>query len=176
MHIRFAQKKDLAGIESLICAAFPDGERETITRLVGDIITASSSPFVMPYLAEIEAKLSGFVAFTPVKPIENTAIQCSILAPLAVHPDVQKMGVGTKLINHGKSVLIKNKVDVLLVYGDPQFYGRFGFHEEIARPFAPPFPLTYPFGWLGMELQHPPLSRRTTKISCIEALSQPDMW
>jgi len=41
-----------------------------------------------------------------------------------------------------------------LVLGDPAYYGRFGFKEEIGHSFLPPYTLQYPFGWTGMMLKN----------------------
>ena len=46
----------------------------------------------------------------------------------------------------GYDVLTKEGVDVLLFYGDPAYYRRFGFLEKTGPAFIPPYPLKYPFG------------------------------
>ena len=82
-----------------------------------------------------------------------------ILAPLAVSPEHQKQGVG-----------------VLRVYGDPDYYGRFGFKREIGRFFVPPYTLKYPFGWTGMKLNATATPNTPIKFECVAALSKPDLW
>jgi putative acetyltransferase len=69
-------------------------------------------------------------------------------------------------------VLTKEGVDVLLVYGDPAYYQRFGFSEKTARAFIPP----YPFGWTGMMLNETPLPDTAIQFDCVAALSKPDLW
>ena len=56
-----------------------------------------------------------------------------ILAPLAVSPEHQKQGVGSSLMKSGIDMLTKDGTGFLLVYGDPDYYERFGFREEIGR-------------------------------------------
>ena len=71
----------------------------------------------------------------------DTGISGYILAPLAVSSEHQKQGVGSNLINAGIDMLTKDGVGVLLVYGDPAYYGKFGFKEEIGHSFVPPYTL-----------------------------------
>ena len=69
-----------------------------------------------------------------------------ILSPLAVSPEPQKQGIGSNLIKSGIDMLTKDGAGFLLVYVDPNYYGRFGFREEIGSLFVPPYSLKYPFG------------------------------
>jgi len=73
-------------------------------------------------------------------------------------------------------MLSADGVDVLLVYGDPEYYGRFGFREEIGRSFVPPYPLVYPFGWLGMMLDETAIPETPRNFECVAALSKSDLW
>ena len=72
--------------------------------------------------------------------------------------------------------LTKEGVDVLLVYGDPAYYGRFGFSEKTGRAFMPPYTLAYPFGWTGMMLNETSLPDTLIQFDCVAALSKPDLW
>ena len=80
------------------------------------------------------------------------------------------------LINSGIDMLTKDGVGVLLVYGDPNYYQRFGFKEEIGRLFVPPYPLTYPVGWTGMTLNAITSPDTPTTFECVSALSKPALW
>ena len=73
-------------------------------------------------------------------------------------------------------MLAKGGATVLLVYGDPEYYGRFGFKEKIGRSFIPPYPLKYPFGWTGMMLNEKAVPDAPVKFDCIDALTKPDLW
>ena len=74
----------------------------------------------------------------------------------AVRSEHQKRGVGSGLVQSGIQQLSDMSVQWLFVYGDPQYYGRFGFTAEVAEGFVPPYPLEFPFGWLGMKLENWP--------------------
>ena len=73
-------------------------------------------------------------------------------------------------------MLTKNGIGVSLVYGDPAYYGQFGFKEEIGRWFVPPYTFQYPFGWTGMMLNDTPVPEHPIQFDCIDALSKPDLW
>ena len=46
-------------------------------------------------------------------------------------------------------MLTNEGAGVLLNYGDPSCYG-IVFEEDIGHAFVPPYPLKYPFGWMGL--------------------------
>lgn len=62
------------------------------------------------------------------------------LAPLAVHPDHQRKGIGRALV---EAVLQAAKADgakVIVVLGDPAYYGRFGFRPASGIGLTCPWP------------------------------------
>ena len=175
LRIRIAQEADLAPIQQLIAASFSDDENKAIMNVVAALAQENTTPPIKSFIAESGDQLVGYVAYSPVF-TGLDGISGYILAPLAVLPTYQKQGVGTKLIEAGSEVLVAYGVDVLLVYGDPDYYGRFGFTEEIARSFVPPYPLEYPFGWLGMRLSKTEIPNHPIKFECAAALSKPEIW
>jgi len=68
------------------------------------------------------------------------------------------------------------KVDVLFVYGDPQYYGRFGFEADAATPYTPPYRLRYPDGWQAIPLNNYDISGSTGTLSCVASLCDPKLW
>jgi len=150
--IRLAQGTDLASIQSVIEAAFAAEENKLIRHLSADLFKETTRPPIKSLIAELGGKLIGYVCYSPVFLKSTYDVSGYILSPLAVSPEYQSQGVGSALINSGIDMLTKDGVGVLLVYGDPNYYQRFGFKEEIGRLFVPPYPLTYPVGWTGMTL------------------------
>jgi len=73
-------------------------------------------------------------------------------------------------------MLTKYGADVLLVYGDPDYYGRSGFREEVGRSFVPPYPLQYPFGWTGMMLNGTSIPEQPIQFECVSAPSKLELW
>ncbi|ADE38944.1 GNAT family N-acetyltransferase [Candidatus Puniceispirillum marinum] len=176
MNIRFAQETDLDSIQKVIETAFSDEENKVIMNLVAELAKETTIPSIKSLIAEKDNQVIGYVSYSPIFLKSDSTISGYILAPLAVSPEHQKQGVGSNLINSGIDMLTKDGVSVLVVYGDPEYYGRFGLKEEVGRSFMPPYPLEYPFGWLGMTLKDTAIPDTPIKFECVAALSKPDMW
>ena len=176
MKIRLAQETDLDSILKVIETAFSDEENQVIMNLVQELSRETTSPSIKSLVAEVDNQVIGYVSYSPIYMKSNSSISGYILAPLAVSPEHQKQGVGSNLINAGIEMLTKDGVGVLLVYGDPAYYGRFGFREEIGHSFVPPYTLQYPFGWTGMMLNGKVVPEEPIQFECVSALSKPDLW
>lgn len=61
------------------------------------------------------------------------------LAPVGVHPEHQRMGIGTQLIVAGLQHCLEQNWRVVIVLGEPSFYGRFGFSAERAALLESPY-------------------------------------
>jgi len=176
MNIRFAQETDLESILKVIETAFSDEENKVIMNLVQGLHQETTSPSIKSLVVEDENQILGYVSYSPIFLKSNSSISGYILAPLAVSPEHQKQGIGSNLIKSGIDILTKDGAGVLLVYGDPNYYGRFGFNEEIGRMFIPPYSLDYPFGWTGMMLSGTAIPEQTIQFDCVSSLSNPDLW
>lgn len=176
MNIRNAQEADLNSILKIIETAFSDEENKVIMNLVHELSRENTSPSIKSLVAEVGNQVIGYVSYSPIYLKSDSSISGYILAPLAVSPEHQKQGVGSNLIKSGIDILTKDGAGVLLVYGDPNYYGRFGFNEEIGRIFIPPYSLDYPFGWTGMMLSGTAIPEQTIQFECVSSLSNPDLW
>src|SRR6056300_323038 len=176
MDIRLAQETDLDSILKVIETAFSDEENKVIKHLAQELSREVTSPSIKSLVAEVDNQIIGYVSFSPIFLKSDSSISGYILAPLAVSPEHQKQGIGSNLIKSGIDMLTKDGADVLLVYGDPNYYGRFGFNEEIGRIFIPPYSLDYPFGWTGMMLSGTAIPEQTIQFECVSSLSNPDLW
>jgi len=176
MNIRFAQETDLESILKVIETAFSDEENKVIMNLVQGLHQETTSPSIKSLVVEDENQILGYVSYSPIFLKSNSSISGYILAPLAVSPEHQKQGIGSNLIKSGIDILTNDGAGVLLVYGDPNYYGRFGFNEEIGRIFIPPYSLDYPFGWTGMMLSGTAIPEQTIQFDCVSSLSNPDLW
>ena len=176
MNIRLALETDLDSILRIIETAFSDEENKVIMNLVQELHQETISPSIKSLVAEVDNQLIGYVSYSPIFLKSVSSIAGYILAPLAVSPEHQKQGVGSNLINAGIEMLTKDGVGVLMVYGDPAYYGRFGFREEIGRSLVPPYTLQYPFGWTGMMLNETSIPEQPIQFECVSALSKPDLW
>jgi putative acetyltransferase len=176
MNIRFAQETDLESILKVIETAFSDEENKVIMNLVQGLHQETTSPSIKSLVVEDENQILGYVSYSPIFLKSDSSISGYILAPLAVSPEHQKQGIGSNLIKSGIDILTNDGAGVLLVYGDPNYYGRFGFNEEIGRMFIPPYSLDYPFGWTGMMLSGTAIPEQTIQFECVSSLSNPDLW
>jgi putative acetyltransferase len=66
-------------------------------------------------------------------------------------------------------------ISLFFVYGDPAYYGRFGFTAEAAGAFAAPYPLKYPYGWQAVNADGA-LAQQGGELGCVQALSRPELW
>jgi putative acetyltransferase len=176
MHIRTAISSDLDGIREVHLRAFPEDEREIVSKLAIDLLAENTMPHTISLVAETGNTVVGHVAFSPVEFDNNDNLQGYILAPLAVMPDYQKKQIGSNLIESGIQTLLKMGVNILFVYGDPEYYGKFGFNAEDAENFIPQYKLQYPFGWLAIILNEPSIEYEPCSIVCVASLSDPKLW
>lgn len=176
MTIRLAKETDLDSILKVIETAFSDEENKVIMNLVQELSRETTSPSIKSLVDQLDDQIIGYVSYSPIFLKSDTNISGYILTPLAVSTKHQKQGVGSNLINAGIDMLTKDCAGVLLVYGDPAYYGRFGFKEETGHSFVPPHTLQYPLGWTGMMLNETAVPEQPIKFECVSALSKPNLW
>ena len=61
------------------------------------------------------------------------------LAPMAVSPAFQLLGVGSELVRRGLDICRDAGHKIAVVLGHPRFYPRFGFSPALAVRLASPF-------------------------------------
>ena len=176
MNIRFAQETDSDSILKVIETAFSDEENKVIINLVQELFREVTSPSIKSLVAEVDNQVIGYVSYSPTFLKSDSSVSGYILAPLAVFPEHQKQGVGSNLIKSGIDLLTKDGAGVLLVYGDPAYYGRFGFKEEVGHVFVPPYPLQFPFGWTGMMLNNYDVPKPHIGFKCVVPLNKAKLW
>lgn len=176
MNIRTATSRDSHAIRSVHLDAFPKGEGEAVAQLAADLLEDDTTPETLSLVAERDGVIVGHVAFSPVFVAGNDEFNGYILAPLGVSSVLQKGGVGRALVEHGMRRLAALSANAVFVYGDPDYYGRFGFSAEAARGYSAPFPLQYPLGWQARILDDSDPNRSSATITCVESLSDPGLW
>ena len=176
MEIRAGKPSELNAILKVIESAFPAEENNIISKFVYDLLSASNSIKIKNLVAARNNEVLGYVSFSPIYLDSDSAYTGHILAPLAVAPEHQKHGIGQALVNSGIDLLKNREGDLLLVYGDPNYYGRFGFSKDAASTFVPPFELKYPMGWLGLKVSDKPPPAHPAHVVCVDALNNPDLW
>lgn len=176
MHIGIATSLDQDNIHSVHCSAFPEGEREIVSKLAVNLLSEKTTPQTISLVAETDGTIVGHVAFSPMKIDNNENLQGYILAPLGVKPEYQKRRIGSKLIESGMQRLFKMGINVLFVYGDPNYYSRFGFNADAACQYIPPYKIQYPFGWQAITLNEYNSAKSPVKIACVTSLCDPELW
>lgn len=125
--IRPAQPQDHAAIGALLDRAF-GGQAES--RLVADL--QAQDDLALSLVADVAGTIVGHVALSPLA-AEGPALA---LAPLAVHPAVQRRGIGAALVAAALGAMPGHTIVVL---GDPAYYGRLGFAPvDLQSPYAGP--------------------------------------
>lgn len=156
-----------AEIMELYEVSFGTGEGPIIAGLVNKLFHDQ----VQVFSAWEGSALLGAICFTPM--VYNDPRKVTLLSPVAVHPDHQGRGVGQKLIRHGLAAM---PADVALTYGDPNYYGKFGFLQITEQTVPAPQPLSMPFGWLGQSLTQKVLEPLKGPARCVAAFDDPAMW
>lgn len=175
-HIRTATPLDSETIREINLLAFPESERLIVSTLAVNLLLSKSDPQTLSFITEVEGLPVGHIAFSPATSPGSRYWQGYTLAPLAVRPEYQRRGIGSRLVQHGIQLLFQMGVDTLLVYGDPDYYGRFGIDASSALAFVPPFPLQYPHGWLALSLRPKPDPAQPMPIRCVEPFTDPRLW
>ncbi len=133
---RPAGPNDAVLIGRLVHEAF---ERADETRLVGKLRT--SDDFALELVATDGANILGHVQFTHARLVDSKeALSIVILAPLSVRPDMQRKGIGSALVEAALERLRHDRIDMVVVLGDPAYYTRFGFSAALGEKFDTPWP------------------------------------
>jgi putative acetyltransferase len=176
MHIRAATSHDLNNIQSIYRSAFDACEMDLVSELAVNLFTDEAAPPIISLVAETAGIVVGHVSFSPVTIDDRDNFNGYILAPLAVKPAYQKRRIGSKLIESGIQQLSRMGVDIVFVYGEPEYYSRFGFNADDAERYNPPHKLQYPFGWQGIALKKSSIGKSSVKIACVDSLDDPALW
>ena len=172
--IRESVKDDKKSIRKAHLNAFGQCEGETVSQLAIDLLEDKTAQPILSLVAEQDNEIVGNVIFSSVN-IEGCEGVCVyILAPLAVKKDNQRKGIGTKLITQGLECLKKRGAEIVLVYGDPNYYTRIGFNAE--HNLEAPYHLKYPEAWMAQELLEGALAKSQGIVRCASSLSSPEYW
>ncbi|KYK35035.1 MAG: hypothetical protein AYK22_08880 [Thermoplasmatales archaeon SG8-52-3] len=123
--IRNEEKEDYKKIRNINELAFGQINEG---RLVDDLRKKSDFNHLLSLVAEIKERIVGHILFYPIK-IKNEKEEFIVLslAPMAVHPDFQNKGIGSKLVKRGLEAAKETGYDAVIVVGHPNYYPRFGF-------------------------------------------------
>lgn len=174
MVIREARDADLDDLLRVELLAFG---REDEANLVADVLRDPTALPLLSLLAERDGRCVGHVLFTAIELVgAATPVACSILAPLAVLPEVQGTGVGRGLIEEGCRILAARGVSLVFVLGDPDYYGRFGFEAAGPVGLEAPYRIEPAEAWRVRALGAGVVGRVRGKVRPAEALAGEALW
>jgi putative acetyltransferase len=132
--VREERAEDADTVREILVAAFG---REAEARLV-DRLNASGK-VVSSLVAEEQGRILGHVLFSRIE-IGQAGLPGLSLAPLAVLPAFQRLGIGSALVSAGLQRLRVVGHARVVVVGDPAYYPRFGFVSASRFGLKCPFP------------------------------------
>lgn len=173
--IREARSADLDDALSVERAAFGGDEEAGLVR---ELVADSSAAPLVSLLAFGNGRAVGHVLFTHLRLDAPAAPAMSLLAPLAVVPEYQRQGIGSRLVERGFQVLAERAVELVFVLGHPDYYRRFGFRPAAALGFAAPCPIApqHADAWMVHELRPGVIGRCAGKVVCADSLNRPQYW
>jgi len=136
IEISHAAVEQQGAIKDLHRAAFGgDFEARLVEQLRNDGLVAAS------LVATDGGTVVGHILFSDLAvELDGRPVAAVSLAPLAVLPERQRGGIGTRLVEAGlESLRARQRAAAVIVLGEPGFYRRFGFSAELARKLASPY-------------------------------------
>jgi len=152
LDIREETASDIPAVRKVVTAAFA----QTVESDLVDALRVSGDS-ILSLVAVNGGEISGHILFSKLQAPDK----CLALAPVAVFPDSQKKGIGSKLIVERLAQVKRNGWEAVFLLGEPEFYQRFGFSTDIANKFETPYPKQY---FMALELAPDALKERSGEI------------
>lgn len=125
IEIRFERPEDIDEIRLLNERAFG----QPIEGQIIDKLRKSCSE-ILSLVATSNNKVIGHILFSPVTlETQSGIIQGMGLGPMAVLPELQKQGIGSKLVKEGLQMMNDTNCPFIVVLGHEKYYPRFGFQR-----------------------------------------------
>jgi predicted N-acetyltransferase YhbS len=156
INIRHVESKDYRNIEEMTREAFwnlykPGCDEHYTTHMIRNHYDYIDD---LDYVAEINKKIVGNIVYTKSRLYDenNNSLDTVTFGPLCVHPKYQRIGIGTKLINYTKELVIEKGYPAIIIYGDPHNYCKQGFKNGKDYNIST-IDGRYPLGLLALELK-----------------------
>lgn len=179
LQVREAVESDNLAIANVVIAAFGDEQGPEIAELIAALLADPTAQPLRSLVATINDRVVGHVLFTHthIEPSPRN-ISSAILAPLAVHPDHQNQGIGSRLIQQGLERLRAAGVELVFVLGYPGYYSRHGFTPAgVLGLDAPhPIPPEHADAWMVQALHAGVIGSVKGQVVCAATLNDPKHW
>jgi putative acetyltransferase len=156
MQIRPETPDDFDEIDEVVRAAFKSNDEVKIVR---DIRAGTAYAPELSLVAIDQDAIVGHVMLSYQRIDDRRVLQ---LAPLAVRPDRQRMGIGDALTRAVLTLADAEREPLCLVLGHPEYYPRFGFGSARALGIEPDVPDLPDDVWMVKRLTHYDASIRGT--------------
>lgn len=119
----------------------------------------------LDYVAEINGTIVGSIMYTKSWLVGDDQEKREIVSfgPLCVHPDYQRKGIGSALIEKTRTIVKEKNIPAIIIYGDPHNYCRHGFKNGIDYNVSN-MDGEYPLGLLVLEIESGFFGSRKWKI------------
>jgi predicted N-acetyltransferase YhbS len=96
--------------------------------LIHHLRNAAEFVHALDFVAVRDTEIAGNIVYVESKIIDSD-IEHTVLTfgPVSVAPPYQNRGIGTRLIEHTKKLAAEMGGRAIIIYGDPEYYRRFGF-------------------------------------------------
>ncbi|MCK5738646.1 N-acetyltransferase [bacterium] len=132
MNIRPEQSCDYADIADLTLAAFTRDSFVDEVILVDVLRHRREFKPSWSLVAEIGGRVIGHAMFHQYQVgFQGRLLESALLAPLAVHPDFQRQGIGGALMKEGHKRIQQQNIPFSFLLGHASYYPRFGYETHL---------------------------------------------
>jgi putative acetyltransferase len=157
MILRGEHFEDYSAIRKVNCLAFG---QESEANLIEALRNYPGFNPELSVVAEVNGLILGHILFSQLSVIPEHQRVAS-LAPMAVLPERQRQGIGSKLVEEGVKRLRMIKFDAVFVLGHIEYYPRFGFSLDAAKNVVCPYSGDH---FMGLELRGGILSSARSQL------------
>jgi putative acetyltransferase len=135
VHVRQETPEDLDAIREVNRRAFGGDDEARLVDALRDGGYARLS-----LVAQESGRVVGHIMFSDLPIITKTGtLHALALAPMAVLPNRQRQGIGSRLVREGLRACAEAGHAVVVVVGHANYYPRFGFSARLAERLKAPF-------------------------------------
>jgi putative acetyltransferase len=135
--VRVMRDDEFGAVRALSIAAF--GDNQEIGTLLDQLRSSWAWDPSLSFVADLDGSVVGHVLYThAILDSPTRLVGVLVLSPIGVRPDLQRQGVGGRLIRDSLQVLNGRSEPLVFLEGHPSYYPRFGFERAGPLGFAAP--------------------------------------